>query len=61
MIELRWEERVVERGGSGLDAWARTERVLQYRQSETYFSGMTGKQAWRMSEWTDVPTVREDG
>lgn len=58
MIELRWLERAVKPEHEGATGYY--ERVLQYRQSETYFSGMTGKQAWRMSEWTDVPTARED-
>ena len=64
MIELRWLDRVVERGGSGLDAWARTECVLQYRQQLMLPVGgwIQGENPQRRPEWTpwtDVPTVRE--
>lgn len=59
MIELRRVERAVKPEHEGATGYY--EVIWQYRQTETIISGMTGKPVERMSEWREVPTVREDG
>jgi hypothetical protein len=52
-IELRWVERDGPVVGNRLDHVPYRERVLQYRQ------WVEGREGLSLSDWTDVPVVKE--
>ena len=61
MIELRWNERLVQTSVMGSPPFSAPQRILQYRElvhpdaATTYDGGRAGR------DWTDVPIVRTDG
>lgn len=55
MIELRWVEREIPVSGSGV---SRVVRALQYRERIEVEAGDGGR-TFRLTEWRDVPTVKE--